>query len=96
MKLHKLNIAVKFFRKEETTATKQRRLLRSALKVRSFSMMKIQEKIILVARLIDLFQKDYGFVPEELERVLVGLNRDLDKVISKSFETSQKLSRIDA
>jgi hypothetical protein len=59
--------------------------------VTSYARLTVQEKIILVARMIDRFQDDYGFVPAALEKTLLTLNRNLNKDIKESFIASRKI-----
>ena len=91
MKFTLFNLIGKLFGRKTTTADRQAHLLRTALSVTSYARLSIQEKIILVARLIDRFQDDYGFVPADLEKTLLTLNRNLNKDLQASFEASGKL-----
>ncbi len=57
-------------------------------KSRSFHQLTPQERIILVAQLIAVFQTDYGFTPDGLIRSLANLNHQLNHDLLGSF-TSQ-------
>lgn len=79
----------KLLGRKMSVAARQERLLRTALSVRSYSRLSIQEKIILLARMIDRFECDYGFVPEALEKALLTLNKQLTRIMCRSFEVSK-------
>jgi len=91
MKFPQFNFLGKLFGRKMTTADRQAHLLRTALSVTSYARLSVQEKIVLVARLIDRFQDDYGFVPADLEKALLTLNRNLNKDLQRSFEASREI-----
>jgi hypothetical protein len=91
MKFPEFSFINRLFGRKRTTAERQEHLLRTALSVTSYARLTIQEKIVLVARLIDRFQNDYGFVPADLEKTLLTLNRNLNKAIKASFIASRNI-----
>ena len=54
-------------------------------KSNSFRQLTRQERIILVAQLIAVFQNDYGFTPDGLIRSLANLNQELNHELLGSF-----------
>ncbi len=51
-----------------------------------FRKLNIQDQIISLAKLINLFERDYGYKPEKPVQVLTSLNNRLNSQILKSIQ----------
>jgi hypothetical protein len=56
--------------------------LLNVVRSHAFSKLTLQDKISSLARLIDLFQNDFGFTPKELHKMIKSLNQKLDKEVA--------------
>jgi hypothetical protein len=53
-----------------------------------FAKMSLQEKLLSLGKLIELFHKDYGFTPKALERLVKSLNNKLNKEMLALWQQS--------
>lgn len=57
--------------------------LLNVVRSNAFSKLTLQDQLSSLARLIDIFQADFGFTPHELGKLLKKLNRKLDKEMAE-------------
>jgi hypothetical protein len=53
--------------------------LLNVVKSHAFAKLTLQDKLSSLARLIDIFQHDFGFTPKELGKLIKTLNQRLDE-----------------
>lgn len=54
----------------------------------SFAKLTLQEKLLSLGRLIQLFHQDYGFTPKTMDKLVRSLNKKLDKQMLNLWQTS--------
>ena len=78
-----------FSRRLRTKNIKSLRLqvyLLNIVKSQAFARMTLQDKLSSIARLIDIFQTDFGFTPGELGALIQSLKRKLDKDMAEVWD----------
>ncbi|MEK6783388.1 MAG: hypothetical protein AABY93_16925 [Bacteroidota bacterium] len=79
------NLKVQFFNKKDRKAKERARFIVGIISSHIFSKMTLQDKISSIAKLILIFECDFGFVPEKLERTLVRLNQKLNIEVLRTW-----------
>ena len=74
-----------FFCEKYKAARKRQRFIRDIATTQAFSKMNNQDKITSLAKLIFLYECDYGPAPRCLEQMLLGLNSDLKRKVLKDW-----------
>ena len=74
-----------FLDPEKREEAVRKSLLLSLITTEAFSAMSLQDKILSLARIISIFQNDFGFAPKRFEQLLLRLNRKLNHQIIKTF-----------
>jgi hypothetical protein len=62
--------------------------LLNVVRSHAFSKLTLQDKLTSIARLIDIFQKDFGFTPNELQETIKSLKERLDKEMSALWDAT--------
>ncbi len=74
-----------FFCEKHKESLRKQQFIMDITTTQAFSKMNTQDKITSLAKLIFLFQSDYGHSPKLLEKKLVRLNTDLRKQVVKDW-----------
>ena len=62
--------------------------LMNIFKSEAFLQLTLQDKLSSIARIIDIFQRDFGFTPKELHRMIGSLKKRLDTDVANVWETT--------
>lgn len=77
------------FRKRKPVKTLRMEVfLNNVVTSQCFAKMSLQEKLLSLGKLIELFHKDYGFTPKALENLVKSLNRKLNKEMLALWQES--------
>lgn len=60
--------------------------LLNVVKSHAFAKLTLQDKLSSLARLIDIFQHDFGFTPKELREMIKSLKERLDEEMAAVWE----------
>ena len=75
-----------------TDIQKREAFVTSILKTKIFSRMATQDKITAIAKLISVFDRDHGYMPEQLVEMVARLNVQLNLQLIKEFISMNQLS----
>jgi len=81
------SIQLKFEKKQKPfTLCNDESFLVSVTQTSIFIKMSVQDKIIFLAKLIEQFQCNYGYMPEQPTNVLLELNNQLNSSVLNQFK----------
>ena len=62
--------------------------LMNIFKSDTFLQLTLPDKVSSIARIIDIFQRDFGFTPQELQKMVSSLKKRLDSNVAKVWDTT--------
>ena len=72
-------------RKEMTSSQKNELFIAGMTRTNIFSKMSIQDQIISLSKMIGMFERDYGYMPQRPSQVLTKLNNQLNSRVAANF-----------
>ncbi len=81
------NLQYLFSKKEDEDTIKKKRFMSRLIRTSAFARLSLQEKVLSLGKLINIFRADCGFTPRSLERTLIRLSAELKRHNDKTWDT---------